>query len=306
VCDPFVLVSPSIDPPVDMSADSTASERAPWRERLYVIIFESDSPSGKAFDVLLIAAIVLSVVAVTLESVRPIDTHYGSWLRGAEWGFTIVFTVEYVLRLLCARNAWKYATSFFGIIDLLAIIPTYLSVLIPGAQHLIAVRLLRTLRVFRVLKLAEYLAEANLLMRALRASQRKITVFVFTVFTLVVILGSVMYLIEGAENGFTSIPRSIYWAIVTLTTVGYGDISPQTIPGQMLAALIMIIGYGIIAVPTGIVTAEIARAQTSRSRRPVSATPCPNCGLRDHDGDAAYCKRCGAALPASSVDAETR
>jgi len=273
-------------------------DRRTWRERLYVVIFESDTPPGKAFDVILIAVIVLSVVAVTLESVRVINRAYGPWLRAAEWTFTILFTVEYVLRLICARNPVRYATSFFGIIDLLAVIPTYLSVLVPGTQYLLAIRLLRTLRVFRVLKLAEYLTEANLLMRALKASQRKITVFVFTVFTLVVILGSLMYLIEGAENGFTSIPMSIYWAIVTLTTVGYGDISPQTVAGRMLAALIMIIGYGIIAVPTGIVTAEIARAQ--RDVLTESGTPlrrCPNCGAHDHDDDAAFCKRCGARLP---------
>ena len=275
------------------------TDRAPWRERLYIIIFESDTPAGKAFDVLLIGAIVLSVVAVTLESVRAVNAEYGPWLRNAEWVFTILFTIEYGLRLLCARSARRYAASFYGVIDLLAIIPTYLSALFPGTQYLLAIRLLRTLRVFRVLKLAEYLSEANLLMRALRASQRKITVFIFAVFTLVVILGSLMYLIEGAENGFTSIPMSIYWAIVTLTTVGYGDISPQTIVGQMLAALIMIIGYGIIAVPTGIVTAEIARAQhtpLSGSNRP---TRCSNCNAPGHDADAAFCKHCGAALPAS-------
>jgi len=289
-------------------ARNASSTQAQWRERLYVVIFESNTPAGKGFDVLLILAIALSVVAVALESVRSVDALYGNWLRGAEWGFTILFTIEYGLRLMCARNPWRYATSFFGVIDLLAIIPTYLSAAVPGAQHLIAVRILRTLRVFRVLKLGEYLAEANVLIRALRASQRKITVFVFTVFTLVVIMGSMMYLIEGAENGFTSIPTSIYWAIVTLTTVGYGDISPQTVRGQMFAALIMIVGYGIIAVPTGIVTAEISRAQQpsgspsespqTTTGRPVSAggaargsDPCPNCGARDHDGDADYCKR---------------
>lgn len=274
-------------------------DRASWRKRLYIVIFESDTPVGKAFDVVLIGVIVLSVVAVTLESVRAVNAAYGSWLRGAEWVFTILFTIEYGLRLVCARDARRYATSFFGIIDLLAIIPTYLSALVPGTQYLLAIRLLRTLRVFRVLKLAEYLSEANLLMRALRASQRKITVFVFTVFTLVVILGSLMYLIEGAENGFTNIPTSIYWAIVTLTTVGYGDISPQTIAGQMLAALIMIIGYGIIAVPTGIVTAEIARAQHDVLTESKTRPRCPNCRATDHDTDAAFCKHCGTHLRAS-------
>jgi len=273
--------------------------RASWRERLYIIIFGSDTPAGKAFDVLLIGAIVLSVVAVTLESVRAVNVEYGPWLRNAEWVFTILFTIEYVLRLLCARSAWRYATSFYGVIDLLAIIPTYLSALVPGTQYLLAIRLLRTLRVFRVLKLAEYLSEANLLMRALKASQRKITVFIFTVFTLVVILGSLMYLIEGAENGFTSIPRSIYWAIVTLTTVGYGDISPQTITGQVLAAFIMIIGYGIIAVPTGIVTAEIARAQQPSALGSNRPRRCSTCNATGHDADAIFCKRCGTALPTS-------
>ncbi len=278
-----------------MSRDPS-SERADWRERLYVVIFESDTPAGKAFDVALIIVILMSVVAVTLESVRDIDVVYGKWLRAAEWIFTILFTIEYVLRLICARNARRYATSFFGLVDLLAVIPTYLSVLLPGAQYLLAIRLLRTLRVFRVLKLAEYLSEANLLMRALKASQRKITVFLFTVFTLVIILGSLMYLIEGVENGFTSIPRSVYWSIVTLTTVGYGDISPQTVVGQMLAALIMIIGYGIIAVPTGIVTSEIARAQHEVLSEPGATRRCPNCNAADHDPDAAFCKRCGTSL----------
>ena len=274
--------------------------RAAWRERLYIVIFESDTPAGKAFDVALIVVITLSVVAVMLESMRAVDAVYGGWLRGAEWVFTVLFTIEYGLRLLCARSARRYATSFFGIIDVLAVIPTYLSVIAPGTQYLLSIRLLRTLRVFRVLKLAEYLSEANLLMRALKASQRKITVFLFSVLTLVVILGSLMYLVEGAENGFTSIPKSIYWAIVTLTTVGYGDISPQTVVGQTLASFIMIIGYGIIAVPTGIVTAEIARAQ----QQPLDLGPnrprrCSTCGATGHDADATFCKHCGTALPTS-------
>lgn len=273
------------------------SNRALWRERLYVIIFESDTPAGKAFDVILIGTITLSVMTVMLESVRAVDAIYGRWLRGAEWFFTILFTIEYGLRLLCARNARRYATSFFGTIDLLAIIPTYLSVLVPGTQYLLAIRLLRTLRVFRVLKLAEYLSEANLLMRALKASQRKITVFIFSVLTLVVVLGSLMYLVEGAENGFTSIPKSIYWAIVTLTTVGYGDISPQTVAGQTLASFIMITGYGIIAIPTGIVTAEISRAQQKEdARRRQSGRYCPACLTHGHDTDATFCKHCGTRL----------
>ncbi|MEM9665846.1 MAG: ion transporter, partial [Bacteroidota bacterium] len=211
----------------------------------------------------------------------------------AEWGFTILFTIEYVLRLISVERPLRYATSFFGIVDLLAVIPTYLSFFLPGAQFLLVVRLLRVLRVFRVLKLAIYLDEASILTEALRASRRKIIIFVFTVATLVVILGSLMYLIEGAENGFTSIPRSIYWAVVTLTTVGYGDISPQTNLGQTLAALIMIIGYGIIAVPTGIVSAEIARAGAPTR---VTTLACRVCMAEGHAPGSRYCNQCGEEL----------
>ena len=263
-----------------------------WRGALQEIIFESDTPAGKAFDVGLIVAIVLSVGAVMLESVTPIRDTYGRLLYAAEWFFTIVFTIEYGLRLLSVGKPLSYATSFFGVVDLAAIIPTYLSLLLPGAQYLLVLRLLRVLRVFRVLKLAHYLSEADVLLTALRASRTKITVFLFTVLTMVVILGSLMYLIEGEEHGFTSIPRSIYWAIVTLTTVGYGDIAPQTSPGQALAAVIMIIGYGIIAVPTGIVTAELTRTE----RREVSGQACSQCAAEGHDPDAQYCKYCGAGL----------
>ncbi|MCH8961110.1 MAG: ion transporter, partial [Bacteroidetes bacterium] len=230
-----------------------------WRLTLYIIIFESDTPPGKAFDVALILTIFASVAAVMLESVSAIGSRYGAILYASEWVFTILFTIEYILRLICVGRPLRYARSFFGIVDLLAVIPTYFSVLFPGAQFLLVIRLLRILRVFRVLKLVQYLSAADILMEALRASRRKIVVFLVALLTLVVILGSLMYLIEGAENGFTSIPRSIYWAIVTLTTVGYGDISPQTGLGQALAAVVMIMGYGIIAVPTGIVTAEMTR-----------------------------------------------
>ncbi len=270
-----------------------------WRLKLYIIIFESDTPPGKTFDVALILIIMASVVAVMLESVSAIRADYGRLLYAAEWVFTILFTIEYVLRLVCVGRPLRYARSFFGLVDLLAVIPTYLSLILPGAQFLLVIRLLRILRVFRVLKLVHYLSEADVLMRALRASRRKITIFIVAVLTLVVILGSLMYLIEGAEHGFTSIPRSIYWAIVTLTTVGYGDISPQTDLGQALAAVVMIIGYGIIAVPTGIVTAEIARA--GRAAEPsveagTRALICPQCYTAGHEPDAAFCKRCGARL----------
>jgi voltage-gated potassium channel len=203
-----------------------------------------------------------------------------------------MFTVEYLLRLACVGRPLKYAFSFYGIVDLLAIVPTYLSLLLPGSQYLLVIRILRILRIFRILKLVAYLSEARLLMRALRASSRKITVFLFTVLTLVVIFGSLMYVIEGEANGFTSIPRSIYWAIVTLTTVGYGDISPQTGMGQTLASMVMILGYSIIAVPTGIVTVEMSQA----FRQKVSTQACPECSAEGHDADARYCKYCGAAL----------
>ena len=273
--------------------------RSPLQRRLYVVIFESDTPAGKAFDIALIGAILLSVMAVMAESVDWARVRYGQALYAAEWVFTVLFTIEYVLRLYCVRRRRHYAVSFFGVVDLLAIIPTYLSVLLPGAQYLLVIRMLRILRVFRVLKLAQYLNEANVLMRALKGSRRKIEIFIFTVLTLVVILGSLMYLVEGAENGFTSIPRSIYWAIVTLTTVGYGDISPQTNLGQALSALIMITGYAIIAVPTGIVTAEIARAGSEDRARRSAERACPECGATGHDEDALHCKFCGAPLPSS-------
>jgi voltage-gated potassium channel len=262
------------------------------RARTNEIIFGHDTPAGKAFDVALIWFIILSVVVVMLESVETVRLQYGALLRQVEWGFTVVFTIEYVSRLWCVERPMRYARSFFGIVDLLAILPTYLSVLLPGGQALLTVRLLRLLRVFRVLKLAHHVAEAMVLMRALRASRDKLTVFIATILTMVVIMGSMMYLIEGAQNGFTSIPRSVYWAIVTLTTVGYGDIVPQTPIGQALAAVIMIMGYSIIAVPTGIVTVELSQ----EIRRLKGGKACGGCGADGHDGDARYCRRCGEPL----------
>jgi voltage-gated potassium channel len=262
-----------------------------WRDTLYRIIFGHDTPGGKRFDVALIMAILVSVLAVILDSVQTIHAQYGSLLYAIEWGFTILFTVEYLLRLSCARNAGRYAVSFFGLVDLLAFLPTYVSIVIPGSQAFLVIRILRILRVFRVLKLVEYLGEAAVLMAALRESRRKITVFLLAVLALAVILGSLMYVVEGEANGYTSIPRSIYWAIVTLTTVGYGDISPQTNLGQMVAAAIMMLGYAIIAIPTGIVTLELSRAHgRSAARR------CPDCGEGRHDLDAVHCKWCGARL----------
>ena len=263
-----------------------------WRFRLHEIIFEADTPAGKFFDIGLIACIGLSVVAVMLDSVQGVQQRYGGLLWRAEWFFTGLFTVEYLLRLVSVGRPRLYATSFFGLVDLAAILPTYISMLVPGSQYLLVVRILRILRVFRVFKLAQYVTEASQLMQAMRASQRKITVFLFAISAIVVICGSLMYLIEGEQHGFTSIPRSVYWAVVTLTTVGYGDISPQTGPGQALAAMIMIMGYAIIAVPTGIVVAEI----THIADRSVSTQACPQCSGEGHDHDAEFCKYCGACM----------
>ncbi|MEQ9438671.1 MAG: ion transporter [Cyclobacteriaceae bacterium] len=234
------------------------------RKKLYHIIFESDTPSGKAFDVALLVAILLSILLVMLESVQRINVQYGEWIKIGEWLFTFLFTVEYIIRIYCAPRRWKYVVSFYGIIDLISIIPTFLSIFIQGSQFALIIRALRLLRVFRVLKLTHFLGEAEVLRRALRQSMAKITVFIGVVLVLIFIVGSSMYLIEGPANGFTSIPVSIYWAIVTLTTVGYGDIAPQTIAGQTLASIVMILGYGILAVPTGIVSVEISRADASQ------------------------------------------
>ena len=263
-----------------------------WRAKAHEIIFEADTPAGKAFDIVLIFTIIVSVVAVMLETVAPVRARYGPILRTTEWVITILFTVEYILRLLCVGQPARYARSFFGIVDLLAILPTYISVIVPGAQALAVVRVLRILRVFRVLKLVQYVQEAHDLRQALANSGRKILVFVFVVFTIVIIVGALMFLVEGEAAGFTSIPISVYWAVVTLTTVGYGDIAPITALGQFLSALLMIMGYGIIAVPTGIVTTELVRGQ----RRDVSTQVCHECSLEGHDRDAKFCKGCGASL----------
>jgi voltage-gated potassium channel len=264
-----------------------------FRDRLHEIIFGADTPAGKAFDVVLLILIIASVLAVVLESVSRIHHEYGPWLRAFEWAVTIAFTIEYLLRLYCVDKPWRYARSFYGIVDLLAIVPTYLSLFLPGAQSLLVIRGLRLLRVFRVLKLVHFVGEASELMTALRASTRKIIVFLGAVLTIVVIVGSAMYLIEGAEHGFENIPVSIYWAIVTMTTVGYGDMAPQTALGKTLASMIMILGYGIIAVPTGIVSVELAGVTRKKA---VTGRACPGCGGHGHDSDADYCKFCGTEL----------
>jgi len=267
---------------------------APWRERLRVIIFEADTPAGKAFDVSLLIAIVGSVLAVMLDSVPSIRADHGRSLDIAEWGFTILFSLEYGLRLVCVPIPWHYARSFFGVVDLLAILPTYLSLLLPGAEHLLVIRGLRLFRIFRVFKLGRFLGEAAILRRALADSRHKITVFLGSIAILVTILGTAMYLIEGEENGYSSIPISVYWAVVTMTTVGYGDIAPQTVAGKVVAMIAMVLGYSIIAVPTGIVTAEIV--ESAVAARKVTTRCCAQCMAEGHDVDAQFCKVCGASL----------
>ncbi len=262
-----------------------------FKEKLNEIIFGWETPAGRAFDVVLILAITGSVAAVMLDSVASIRDANGSLLYALEWAFTLAFSVEYVARLYCSPDPRRYAASFLGVVDLLAILPTYAGLFIAGAHYVMVVRVLRLLRVFRILKYMQYVRESESLMRAIHASHRKIVVFLFFLFTLTIVMGSLMYVIEGEEAGFTSIPTSIYWAIVTLTTVGYGDISPQTPLGQALAAAMMIMGYSIIAVPTGIVTVEMSRVAGS-DRSP----SCPGCFSTTHDNDAKYCKLCGQKI----------
>jgi voltage-gated potassium channel len=262
-----------------------------WRHRVHEVVFESETTAGRAFDITVICLILLSVAAVMLESVRDVRAAYGRELFIAEWFFTILFTLEYVLRLLSVKRPIRYALSFYGLVDLVAILPTYLSLFVPGTQYFLTIRILRLLRIFRILRLAQYTSESRVITAALLASRRKIFVFLVAVLTIVTVVGALMYVVEGEEHGFTDIPTSIYWAIVTLTTVGYGDLSPKTGLGKLLASLVMILGYGIIAVPTGIVTAELARAA-----KPASTHVCPECHAEPHDVDAIHCKYCGAKL----------
>jgi voltage-gated potassium channel len=266
------------------------------RNKLHEVIFEADTKIGKFFDLFLMVSIVASVVIVALDSVASLRVEYGALFIQLEWFFTIVFTIEYVLRIISVHKARGYIFSFFGLVDFFSILPTYLSLLIPGSQYFLVIRILRVLRVFRVLKFTQYLVEVDQLRQAMRSSRRKITVFVFTVVTIAVIVGSLMYSIEGPEHGFTSIPRGIYWAVVTLTTVGYGDISPSTPIGQMFSVMIMIFGYGVIAVPTGIVTVELGKASAKGN----STQVCPFCSREGHDPDAVHCKYCGNELNPSA------
>jgi voltage-gated potassium channel len=265
------------------------------RERLWRIIFLSDTPLAKGFDVVLLWTIAGSVLVVMLESVESIQQQHAALLYVLEWGFTLLFTLEYVLRLWVVRSKRRYVFSFFGIVDLLSIIPTYLEIFLTGSGHLIIIRILRLLRMFRVLKMAHHLGEANLLINALQASRSKVAVFIFSLLAIVSIEGTLMYLLESGQesSGFSSIPQSIYWGIVTVTTVGYGDIAPVTVAGKMLASIMMLTGFAIIAVPTGIVTAELQR---ERKRVRMDVRECEECGRMGHDPKARYCKMCGTPL----------
>lgn len=276
-------------PPVKMSR---------WRRRLHTIIFEADTPPGLAFDSALLVTIVLSVLVVILASMEDVAQQWGQTLYWAEWTFTILFTIEYVLRLLVVARPGLYARSFYGLVDLTSIIPTYLSLFVSGAESLLVVRMLRMLRLFRVFKLANHLDEGRMIVDALQRSGRKITVFMTTVIALITIMGAFMYVIEGPEHGFTSIPIGMYWAAVTITTVGYGDISPGTPLGKLVATLAMLMGYAIIAVPTGIVSAEMVRDATAEGGSGLVHNPhaCPACGAEGHHLDAVYCRVCGAPL----------
>ena len=270
-----------------------AQEPATWRSRLHEIIYESATAAGKLFDVSLLVLIVASIIVVILDSSKGWHEKYGHLFRILEWCFTILFTIEYILRLICIRKPWRYVLSFLGLIDLLAIIPGYLSLVLAGSQSLIVLRALRLMRIFRIFKLSHYLSEMQFLNVAIKASMKKISIFMLSVITLVIIMGSVMYLIEGGTNGFTSIPDSIYWAIVTITTVGYGDISPVTPLGKLFASCIMLMGYAIIAVPTGIVSTEMAMAMLKKNQLQEA---CRSCGREGHDADARNCKYCGEKL----------
>jgi voltage-gated potassium channel len=267
-------------------------QKSSWRTKLHEVIYESNTTAGKTFDVVLLICILISIIIVMLDSVETYHRLYGHLFYWLEWAFTILFTIEYILRLISIKRPVLYALSFLGIIDLLAIIPGYLSIFLVGAQSLLVLRALRLIRIFRIFKLMHFLAEMQFLNLAIRSSLKKISIFMLVVLSLVIILGSVMYLVEGKKNGFTSIPDSIYWAIVTLTTVGYGDISPVTPLGKFIASFMMFIGYGIIAVPTGIITTEMAIASRTKEGHEV----CPGCGKEGHDNDANFCKLCGTLL----------
>lgn len=265
-----------------------------WKTKLHEIIYEADTPSGKLFDIILLITIIASIVLVMLESVTSFNAKYHDFLNISEWVITILFSLEYIVRIISVKKPLKYITSFYGVIDLLSTIPKYLSLIFAGTHALIALRALRLLRVFRILKLARYLGASNNLVLALKASRAKIAVFLFAVIILSIILGTIMYMVEGEENGFTNIPKSVYWCIVTLTTVGYGDIAPHTPLGQFIASIVMVLGYGIIAVPTGIVTAEMTKNKDDEVD--INTQSCPNCSAESHKDNAKFCYNCGYKL----------
>ena len=269
--------------------------RSGWRQRMYIVIFEADTAAGRRFDLLLIAAVLASVMVVMLDSVESLHARYGGLFMALEIGFTALFTVEYIARLACVRRPLRYATSFFGVIDLLAVLPTYLALLFPGLHALIDVRILRLLRIFRIFKLGAYVAEYRALGLALAASRRKIIVFLVFVMMVVLVMGTLMYLVEGPEHGFTSIPISIYWAITTMTTVGFGDLTPHTDLGRFIASVQMLLGWGVLAVPTGIVSAEFT---AQRVRLHPTTRTCHECLSEGHEAGAKFCRDCGAKLPA--------
>jgi voltage-gated potassium channel len=280
-----------------LSPEDLGKPLAGWRLKLYTIIFEADTVAGRRFDVLLILAILVSVGVVMADSVRDLRQAHGQLFMAMEWFFTLLFTLEYVARLSCVRHPMRYARSFFGVIDLLSLLPTYIALFFPEVYALVDVRVLRLLRVFRVFKLAAYVAEYQTLASALSASRRKIMVFLLGVLMLVLILGTVMYVVEGPENGFTSIPTSVYWAITTLTTVGFGDITPKTDIGRLIASFMMLMGWGTLAVPTGIVTAEMAAQRAGRKPPTPTTRTCHECLREGHAPDANFCFNCGANLP---------
>jgi voltage-gated potassium channel len=299
--------SPPAPPYVPQAPPAYGKPASGWRQQLFDIIFEADTAAGRRFDIALVFAILLSILVVVLDSVPSLHHHHGDLLNGLEWGFTLLFTAEYLARVLCVAHPWRYVTGFYGVIDLLAVLPSYFSLMVPGSEMFLDIRILRLLRVFRIFKLTLYIEEYTRLGEALAASRRKIMVFLSVVLMAILILGTAMYVVEGPGNGYTSIPVAMYWATVTMTTVGYGDITPHTSLGKAIASFMMLLGWGILAVPTGIVTAEMTlRGRNAAagglvvSPTPAAAPParrCPHCGSEGHDAGARFCKDCGSALP---------
>jgi voltage-gated potassium channel len=284
-------------PPEWLEPELRPAEKSGWRAYLFRILFRHHEPDERRFDILLLIAIVVSVLIAVLDSVAILHVHYGDIFYAIEWVFTILFTIEYLVRLSIVRRPLRYALSFYGVIDLLAALPTYISIFVVGADHLLVIRVLRILRVFRILEMVEFSKEGSELMRALHASRRKIGLFVLFVVLITVVFGAVMYLVEGPEHGFSSIPHAMYWAIVTMATVGFGDITPQTPLGQFITSIMILIGYGIIAVPTGIFGAQLVQANIQRrADRAARNEPCPRCGEPEHHDEARFCHRCGARL----------